>query len=442
MLGALEVGDAPTDAATATHLAIFVVQGLLLTALVSELRAARRAAEHQARAAHAARREGEAANRMKDEFLATISHELRTPLNAVLGWVYLLRTGKLDQASASRGLESIERNVRLQAQVTADLLDVSKALTGRLQLESVPTSLVDPVQQAVSAVAAAARAKGVAIRSTQSDAAVVVLGDPTRLRQIAWHLLANAIKFTPRGGQIDIAVEGAGEDAQLIVRDTGCGIEPQFLPHIFERFTQADGSATRTSGGLGVGLALVRELVELQGGEIEARNAPAPGGAILKVRFPLQSPNLIARRPAPEQALVFGSVPPLNGVRVLVLDQDIDGREVLRRLLQQRGAAVCTVSSVAEALEILEGWRPDVLVSDAMSPEHDSYALVGKVHSLDADRGGRIPALALTTFARTDERLAPLLADVHRELPKPVEPALLTAEIARLTGRERRRAQR
>ena len=308
VLGALEVGDASTDAATATHLAIFVVQGLLLTALVSELRAARRAAEQQARAAHAARREGEAANRTKDEFLATISHELRTPFNAVLGWVYLLRTGKLDQTSASRGLESIERNVRLQAQVTADLLDVSKALTGRLQVESVPISLVDPVQQAVSAVAASARAKGVAIRSTQSDAAVVVLGDPARLRQIAWHLLANAIKFTPRGGQIDIAVEGAGEDAQLIVRDTGCGIEPEFLPHIFERFTQADGSATRTSGGLGVGLALVRELVELQGGEIEARNAPAPGGAILKAAFPLQSPNLIAHHPAPEQALVFGSV--------------------------------------------------------------------------------------------------------------------------------------
>ena len=249
VLGALEVGDAPTDAAAATHLAIFVVQGLLLTALVSELRAARRASEQQARVAQAARREGEAANRMKDEFLATISHELRTPLNAVLGWVHLLRTGKLDQRSASRGLASIERNVRLQAQVTADLLDVSKALTGRLQLESVPTSLGEPVRQAVSAVAAAARAKGVAIHSMPSDAAVVVLGDPTRLRQIAWHLLANAIKFTPRGGEIDVAVEAVGEEAQLIVRDTGCGIEPQFLPHIFERFTQADGSATRAKGG-------------------------------------------------------------------------------------------------------------------------------------------------------------------------------------------------
>ena len=442
VLGALEVGDGRTTAAASMHLAIFVVQGLLLTALVSELRAARRASEHQARVAQAARREGEAANRMKDEFLATISHELRTPLNAVLGWVHLLRTGKLDQVSAARGLESIERNVRLQAQVTADLLDVSRALTGQLQLESLPIPLGDPVQQAVSALAGAARAKEVAIHTTQPEAPVVVLGDPMRLRQVAWHLLANAIKFTPRGGRVDVAIEAAGEEAHLVVRDTGCGIAPQFLPHIFERFTQADGSATRTTGGLGVGLALVRELVELQGGEIEARNAPEPGGAILKARFPLQSGDLLARVPKTRQPLVFATAPPLDGIRVLVLDQDVEGRDVLRALLQQRGASVRTVGSVAEALEILEGWRPDVLVSDGMSPAHDSYALVGKVHSLDAERGGRIPALALTTFAHTDERLAPLLADVHCDLPKPVDPALLTAEIARLTGRERRRALR
>jgi CheY-like chemotaxis protein len=232
-----------------------------------------------------------------------------------------------------------------------------------------------------------------------------------------------------------------GEEAHLVVRDTGCGIEPQFLPRIFERFTQADGSATRTTGGLGVGLALVRELVELQGGEIEAGNAPEPGGAILKARFPLQAAELIARVPR-TQTLVFASAPPLDGIRVLVLDQDAETRDVVRALLQQGGASVRAVASVAEALEILEGWRPDVLVSDAMSPSHDSYALVGKVHSLDPERGGRIPALALTTFAHTDERLAPLLADVHCDLPKPLEPALLTAEIARLTGRERRQAQR
>jgi CheY-like chemotaxis protein len=280
----------------------------------------------------------------------------------------------------------------------------------------------------------------VTIQIMQPDCGVVVLGDPTRLRQIVWHLLANAIKFTPKGGAIQVAVEIVREEARLVVRDSGSGIDPQFLPRIFERFTQADGSPTRTTGGLGVGLALVRELVELQGGEIEAENAPPPGGAVFRLRFPVQPSDLLSRREASQPPLVPAA--PLDGIRVLVIDQDVEGREVLRRLLQQRGAAVRTVPSVAEALELLEGWRPDVLVSDTMSPQHDSYALVGKVHSLEADRGGRIPALALTTFARTDERLAPLLADVHRDLPKPIEPSVLTAEIARLTGRERRRAQR
>ncbi len=443
LLGATELQEAPTGPAAPMHLAIFLVQGLLLTALVAELRAARRASERQTAIAQAARREGEAANRTKDEFLATISHELRTPLNAVLGWVHLLRTGKLDPDSATRGLESIERNVRLQAQVTTDLLDVSKALTGQLQLESVPTALGESVQHAMGAVAPAARAKGVSVRSAQTDASVVVLGDPERLRQIARHLLANAIKFTPRGGRVDVSVASVGQEARLVVRDTGLGIDPQFLPRIFGRFTQADGSATRPTGGLGIGLALVRELVELQGGEIEARNATDPAGAVLTARFPLQPAVLPDRRSGRDTGLpVFATVPPLDGVRVLVLDQDLEAGEVVRRLLQQHGAAVRAVSSVADALELLEAWRPDVLVSDAASPQHDSYALVGKVHALDADRGGRIPALALTTLARTDERLAPLLADVHSDLRKPIEPALLTAAIARLTGRERRRVQR
>jgi CheY-like chemotaxis protein len=379
---------------------------------------------------------------MKDEFLATVSHELRTPLNAVLGWVHLLRTGKLDAPTAERGLESIERNVRLQAQVTADLLDVSKALTGQLQLESQPVRLGDAVQQAVASVAAAARAKGVSLHTSQPEEPVAVLGDGGRLRQVVWHLLANAIKFTPRGGRIDITVEAVGDEARLTVSDSGRGIDPAFLPRIFERFTQADGSPTRLVGGLGVGLALVRELVELHGGEVEARNATEHSGAVFTVRLPLQVGSVAQRAAESRPAPALTGAAPLDGVRVLVLDHDVEACELLRTVLQQRGAAVRAVASVAEALELLEGWRPDVLLSDTLSPTHDSYALVGKVQALDADRGGRIPALALTTFARTDERLAPLLADVHRDLPKPVEPSVLTAEIARLTGRERRRAAR
>ena len=445
VLGATAMGGGShTDAAVPMHLALFVVQGLLLTALVSELRAARRASETQARVAQAARRDGEAASRMKDDFLATVSHELRTPLNAVLGWVHLLRTGKLDQSTSSRGLESIERNVRLQAQLTADLLDVSKALTGELQLDSHPMPLSDAARQALAAVESAALAKGVNVTAYIPSVPVPVLGDAARLRQILWQLLANAIKFTPRGGDVNLTVEEEGGEALVRVTDSGRGIDPQFLPRIFDRFTQADPSPTRTAGGLGVGLALVRELVELHGGEVEARNREDESGAVFTVRLPLQAAELLAHEPlrAPANVPTDLACAPLDGLRVLVLDEDLDARELLRTVLQQRGVIVRTVSSVADALELLEGWRPDVLVSDSASPSHDSYALVGKIQSLDAEHGGRIPALALTTFARNDGRLGQMLAAVQSDVPKPVEPALLTAEIARLTGRERRRAQR
>lgn len=217
---------------------------------------------------------------MKDEFLATISHELRTPLNSVLGWVHLLRTGRLDSITSARGLESIDRNVRHQAQLTSDLLDVSKALTGRLRLESRPSPLDEAARQALGAAASAAKAKGVRLNLAATVPATVH-GDPTRLRQIAWHLIANAIKFTPRGGAIDVAVHASGDEARLTVQDSGHGISPEFLPRAFERFTQADSSATRQAGGLGVGLALVRELVELHGGEVDARNRSDGAGPSL-----------------------------------------------------------------------------------------------------------------------------------------------------------------
>jgi signal transduction histidine kinase/CheY-like chemotaxis protein len=431
-----------TDAAAPMHLALFLVHGVLLTAVVAELRRARRDAEMRAREAHAAREEGENANRMKDEFLATISHELRTPLNAVLGWVHLLRTGKLDPPTASRGLESIDRNVRLQAQLTADLLDVSKALTGKLHVDPRPTLLDDAVRQAVETATPAATAKGVLIKVSLTEPGAAVLGDPARLRQIAWQLLANAIKFTPRDGSVEIAADAFGQDARLIVRDSGRGIDPVFLPRIFDRFTQADSSPTRTAGGLGVGLALVHELVELHGGEIEARNREDGRGAIFMARFPLQPRDTVLRTTAAGARQTYDSAPFLDGLRVLVLDQEPEGRDLLRTVLQHRGATVQAVSSVAEALHSLEAWRPDVLVSDSLSPDHDSYALVGKVQSLEADRGGRIPAVALTSVARTDQRLRNMLAEVQRDVPKPLEPAVLTSEIARLTGRERRREQR
>jgi signal transduction histidine kinase len=444
LLGAFEASrSAPADAAAPTHLALFVVQGLLLTAVVSELRAARRRAEQQATVAQAARREAEAASRMKDEFLATVSHELRTPLNTVLGWVHLLRMGTIDAAAEARGLESIERNVRLQAQLTGDLLDVSKALTGGLHVDLHPTALGDAVRQAITAVDSAARAKGVALGISLPEAPIVVLGDEMRLRQITWQLLANAIKFTPRGGTVDLSLDTQGEEARLVVRDSGHGIDPQFLPRVFDRFTQADASMTRAAGGLGVGLALVRALVELHGGEIDARNAGTGEGAVFVARFPLQLEELLDRHGPARAATAPAAVSPsLDGLRVLVLDRDLEGRELLRTVLQQRGAAVRTADSIAEALEALEAWRPDVLVSDRASPEGDSYSLIGRIQSLDAASGGRIPAAALTRFGRTDKRLGRLLEEVHRDLPKPVKPAQLTAEIARLSGREARQVRR
>jgi signal transduction histidine kinase len=441
VLGAYHSDAGLTTPAASMHLAIFVVQGLLLTALVFELRRARRVAEEQARVAEAARHDGERAIRMKDEFLAAVSHELRTPLNAVLGWVHLLRTGKLDAATEARGFDSLDRNVRLQAQLTADLLDVSKALTGKLHVESRPALLSDAVRQAVLSVQSAARARAVQVRARIPETPIVVLGDAARLRQVAWQLISNGIKFTARGGSIDISVEEQGDDAVVVVRDSGSGIDPEFLPRVFDRFTQADSSPTRAAGGLGVGLSLVRELVELQGGDVRAENREDGPGAIFRVRFPLYraAPSEL---PAPVPLTAQAPSPPLDGVRVLVLDQDREGRELLRTMLQHRGALVRAVCTVGDALEALEEWRPDVLVSDSRSPEHDSYALVGRIHSLDADRGGRIPALALTSVAKTDQRLQELLGSAQSELPKPVEPALLTSEIARLTGRERRRAQR
>jgi CheY-like chemotaxis protein len=307
-------------------------------------------------------------------------------------------------------------------------------------MEMRPVSLPSVVAEAVAQVATAVTAKDVTLNVSHPEGTVVVRGDANRLRQVVWHLLANAIKFTPRGGSIDLVVESNAQ-ACVTVCDTGPGIAADFLPRIFERFSQADSSPTRAAGGLGIGLALVRELIERHGGEIRAANG-SNGGAVFTIKLPLHRADQKTRTAKPAPTLPTVSSPPLNGVRVLLLDRDQDARELLSIALEQRGACVRIAASVDQALEMLESWRPDVLVSDALSPERDAYSVVGKVHSLETDRGGRIPALALTSMSSTDEEMRRLLADVKLDLPKPVEPAILTAEIARLAGRERRRARR
>ena len=441
LLGAFTppVTDSP---ATHTRLAIFVMQGLVLTAIIAELRRARRLAELEAGIARAATGEAESASRMKDEFLATISHELRTPLNAVLGWVYLLRTGKLDSQTAARGLESIERNARLQSQLTTNLLDISKALTGRLQIVSSPVRLDEVAKQAVTSAMVAADAKGVRILWKAPEPPIPILGDSGRLRQIVWQLMANALKFTPRGGTIDVSVRAENDQAILRVFDDGPGIDPEFLPRAFDRFTREDGSITRSTGGMGVGLSLVRDLVELHGGSITAANRSDVAGAVFVARFPLQpAASLAGSQSEPRDQLSSAGVW-LTGIRALVLDHNAETREMVRTVLQHHGAAVKTTDNVGEALEALESWRPDVLVSDGGSPEHDCYSVFGKLASLESERGGRIPALALTNLARTDHQIREMLAASLVDVPKPVEPALLAAEVARLAGRERPRAAR
>jgi len=438
---------ATSDPGADAHLALFVLQGVLLTAIMAELRQARRRAERHARLADEARKAGEYTSRLKDEFLATVSHELRTPLNAMLGWIHLLRTGRLDAETTARGLESIERNARLQSQVTGNLLDISSALTGRLQIDSRPVPLGDIVRQAAEAAALASRAKGVAMVVDLPDEPIVVLGDWSRLRQVVWHLLTNALKFTPGGGEVRLEVRAEGEHVLLRVVDSGPGMAESFLPRVFDPFTQEDSSPTRTAGGLGVGLSLVREILERHGGGIVAANRADRPGAIFTARLPrAAAPPFGPFEPAPGSPPGMSAGrngwPALDGVRVLILDSDRDGRDLVATVLAERGAAVRSTGSVAEALESLESWRPDVLVSDSGSPDQNCYSIFGKVPSLESDRGGRIPALALTNLARTDGQVREMLASALCDLPKPVEPALLATEIARLTGRERRRAAR
>jgi CheY-like chemotaxis protein len=338
----------------------------------------------------------------------------------------------------ARGLDSIDRNAKLQSQLTGNLLDISKALTGRLLVESTPVRLDDVVKQAVDSAQPAAIARSVTIDCHVPDSPIAVLGDWSRLRQIVWHLLTNALKFTPLRGSIEISLRAEKDEVVLSVFDSGSGIDPEFLPRIFDRFTQEDASTTRIAGGLGVGLSLVRELVQLHGGEISAANRADGRGAVFTVRFPAQPADILANAGRHREEAASGS-PLLDGVRVLVLDKDSECRELVEAILQQRGATVRTTASVEDALESLESWRPDVLVSDNGCPEDNAYAVFGKVPALEAERGGRIPALALTHFGRTDQRVRGMLASVLLDLPKPVDPALLTSEIARLAGREPRR---
>ncbi|MFL6231649.1 MAG: response regulator [Thermoanaerobaculia bacterium] len=384
----------------------------------------------------AARRQAEEANRTKDEFLATLSHELRTPLNAILGWVQVLRSGKLDPAAATRALETIERNARVQAQLIADLLDVSRIITGKLRLDFKPVDLRRIIDAALDSVRPAADAKGILLDISIAPLASPVLGDADRLQQVIWNLLSNSIKFTARGGRVEVQLREADANAVIRVSDTGIGIRPDFLPYVFDRFRQAEGSITRTHGGLGLGLSIVRHLIELHGGTAEVDSEGEGKGATFTVRLPLRAE--LTEDPLDSTAVtqgLFSKPDLLAGVRVVVVEDEADTRELLVMALQQCGAEVAAFASAPEALASFDRAVPDVLLSDIGMPVQDGYDLIHTLRAREPGRGGDVPAAAITAYARAEDRLRALEAGYQTHLAKPVDPSELISTVARLAGR-------
>ncbi|MFL6332538.1 MAG: ATP-binding protein [Pyrinomonadaceae bacterium] len=390
----------------------------------------------------AARAEAEAANRLKDDFLAMLSHELRTPLTAILGWAKLLADGQVSEGKVAAAFAAIYRNAHAQARLVDDLLDVSRVITGKLRIEVVPVNLAAVVEAAAAVVRPAAEAKRVGLDVNVEAGASKIDGDPARLQQVVWNLLSNAVKFTPAGGRVEARVGRAGSRMEIAVSDTGAGIEPEFLPHVFERFRQADMSTTRRHGGLGLGLAIVRHLVELHGGTITAESEGQGRGSTFTVRLPVHADSDTVQAPArageaarPVGGFEVPSAPPtLEGVKVLVVDDEEDARRLLTEMLSRRGAEVLTAASADAALELLQVWRPDVLLADIGMPDGDGYELIQRVRGLPEGRGGRTPAAALTAYAGPSDRERALTSGFQLHVAKPVEPAELTAAIASLAG--------
>ncbi|QRO01724.1 PAS domain-containing protein [Archangium violaceum] len=375
----------------------------------------------------------EEANRAKDDFLATVSHELRTPLTAILGWTSILRGSALPPDKQARALETVERSARAQAQIVDDLLDISRIVAGRMRLEAQPVELGCVVEAALDAVRPTAAARDIQLESHLEAGVGTVRGDAHRLQQVAWNLFTNALKFTPEGGRVTARLRRAGMHAELEVTDSGQGIAPEFLPHVFERFRQADGSTTRRHGGLGLGLAIVRHLVELHGGTVQVHSEGAGRGSRFTVRLPLSGTHATALPSSllvPEQHL-----PELSGVRVLVVDDELDTRELLRTLLEERKAEVTVATCVAEAFESLVRTPPSLLVSDIGMPGEDGYALIRRVRALPPERGGQVPAAALTAFTRLEDRTRALAAGFQVHVPKPVDPTELVMSLANLVNR-------
>ena len=377
-------------------------------------------------------------NRLKDEFLATVSHELRTPLSAILTWARILDRDDLDAATRARGVKIINRNAKAQAQLIGDLLDVSRVITGKLHLDLRAVDLRMVVGGAIDSLAPAAEAKAIEITAHVPPEPVPLVGDPERLQQVLWNLMGNAIKFTPEGGRVDVRLDRTEQHVEIIVTDTGQGISPAFLPQVFDRFRQADSSTSRAHGGLGLGLAIVRNLTELHGGSVRAESPGEGRGATFTVTLPFTrvvelGPRAAAISFAPHRAIAGEAsdvAPQLDGLRALVIDDDADGREAIAIMLTRAGAEVSTAASVRSALTSIDHWLPDVVVSDIGLPGEDGYVFIEQLRTLAAERGLSIPAVALTAYAGAEERARALSAGYLEHLAKPVEPTRLLSVLA------------
>ncbi|HEX8249163.1 MAG TPA: ATP-binding protein, partial [Pyrinomonadaceae bacterium] len=384
------------------------------------------------------RAQAETANRIKDEFLATVSHELRTPLNAIVGWSSLLMTDTLDETVKARAIETIGRSAKAQSQIIEDLLDVSRIITGKLSLNTSLTELETVIKTALESAHPAAESKNITVKSKFEYPAKFIWGDPDRLQQIMWNLLSNAIKFTPKGGEIRVSLEQIESHIQIKVSDTGQGISREFLPFVFDRFSQADGTSTRKFGGLGLGLAIVRHLVEMHGGTVEVESAGLNQGTTFTVTLPIKA--AFDKEDAADEILspldgtaVANFTHNLSGVRVLIVDDDNDARLLLTTIIEKSGADILTASSVAEALETLKNFRPHILISDIGMPGEDGYSLIRKVRALYPEEADKISAVALTAYAREEDKTLALEAGFQMHIAKPVNPEELLSTLKELS---------
>ena len=384
-----------------------------------------------------ARAEAERTSQLKDEFLATLSHELRTPLTAILGWAQVLRRGNRGEADLHRGLQTIERNARAQSQLIEDLLDMSSITSGRVRLEMQPLAPAAIAAAAIESVRAAAEAKQIRIEKDFANAPGMVAGDASRLQQILWNLLSNALKFTPHGGSVTVGVQRDGDHIAISVRDSGIGIATAFLGHVFERFRQADATTTRQHGGLGLGLAIVKHLVEQHGGTIDVASEGEGMGSCFTLRLPRHTAQQPGRSTEQQLAQHHAAAHDLTGLQVLVVDDEEDARELIKRILADCNAQVLTAATASEALNLLQHERPDLMVSDLGMPELDGYGLLERIRALGPARGGDLPAIALTAFARSEDRIKALSSGFLAHIAKPIEPNELIAKVAAMGAAQR-----